>query len=255
MQSLTEPAKIIFFDVECTGLKADFGYALCFGYKELGKKTKVLSIADYPKHRTDPTNDSSLMRATHDILTNHADIICTYYGKEFDRKFLNTRMLCAGLPPLPPLNSEHIDLYYTARGNLALHSNRLASVAAALGCPMEKTRLDGPTWVRATAGDRKAIGYIVHHCARDVDILEWCYKKLRPYVRQHPWVGFKQACRVCGTTEAQSRGYTVTKFGGRQLRKQCKKCGTWRTDAYSWKTGKRPLRASRTISAEGLLNT
>ena len=231
MNGITDRAKIVLFDIESTNLKADFGYCLCFGYKELGaKRTHVLSITDFRQHKSDPTNDAPLMRRVHDVLTNHADIIVTYYGKGFDRKFLNTRMIMAGLPPLPPLNHEHVDLYYTAKSNLALHSNRLASVAAALGCPFEKTPLDGPTWTRAMAGDPKSIKYVVEHCRRDVDVLEYCYKALRPYIRTHPHVGERTACRVCGSHEAVRRGYTVSKVGGRQLKKMCKGCGAWRQE-------------------------
>lgn len=228
MNSLTDPSRIVLFDIESTHLKADFGYCICFGYKYLGeKKTTVLSVLDFPRHKSDPTNDAPLMRRVHNILTNHADIIVTYYGKGFDRKFLNTRMMMAGLKPLPPLGYEHVDLYFTARANLALHSNRLASVAAALGCPIEKTALDGPTWTRAMAGNRSAIKYIIEHCKRDVDVLEYCYKKLRPYVRQHPHVAARTSCRSCGSTDAQNRGFTIAKVGGRMIRKQCKRCGAW----------------------------
>lgn len=224
---MTKP-RIVFFDIESTNLKGNFGYCLCFGWKRLGGKTKVLKITDYSQHAKNPTNDAPLMRDVHNILTNEADIVVTYYGKEFDRKFLNTRMLLAGLPPLPPLSSEHIDLYFTCRGNLLLHSNRLAVVAETLGCPMRKTPLTGPIWVRATAGDKRAIKYIVKHCARDVDVLEWCYMKLRPFVRQHPWVALKgQGCRVCGSTQLQRRGYSAAS-GVIQQRLRCKQCGAWR---------------------------
>lgn len=231
MKNLTDEAKVILFDIEATGLKADFGYCLCFGYKELGSKTtSVISITDFKNHRKEPTNDAALMKAVHGVL-NEADIIVSYYGKEFDRKFLNTRMLMAGLPPLPPLSHEHVDLYFTARGNLALHSNRLASVAAALGCPFEKTSLDGPTWIKASSGDKGAIEYIKEHCARDVEVLEYCYLKLRPYVRQHPHVGHYQACRSCGSFDCQRRGYTIVKSTGkREQRLQCLGCGAWRTE-------------------------
>ena len=224
-------ARIMFFDIEATHLKANFGYCLCFGYKLLGeRKTHVLAITDYRKHKSDPTNDAALMRDVHAKLTNDADIICTYYGKEYDRKFLNTRMLLAGLPPLPPLNSEHVDLYFTAKGNLALHSNRLAVVADTLGCPMEKTPLSGPIWTKATAGHAESIEYIKDHCKRDVDILEWCYLKLRPYVRTHPRVHLAdvEACRTCGSaTHFQRRGYTIIKGQKVKARIQCMNCGRW----------------------------
>ena len=220
--------RIVFFDIESTNLKANFGYCLCFGWKQLGGKTRVLSVTQYRQHASDPTNDAPLMRDVHRILTDEADIIVSYYGKEFDRKFLNTRMLLAGLPPLPPLSHEHVDLYYTARGNLALHSNRLAVVAETLGCPVAKTPLSGPIWTRAMAGHKPAIKYIINHCARDVDVLEWCYLKLRPFVRQHPWVVLKgSGCRVCGSAKGQRRGFSAAN-GVIQQRVRCMDCGAWR---------------------------
>ena len=223
-------ARVMFFDIESTHLKANFGYCLCFGYKYLGdKKATVLSISKY-QGDGGTTDDRVLMRKVHDLLTNHADIIVSYYGKEFDRKFLNTRMMMAGLPPLPPLSYEHVDLYYIARGNLALHSNRLASVADAVGCPFKKTELKPMSWVAAMAGDRAARAYVETHCARDVDVLEYCYKKLLPYIRTHPPVAERSACHQCGSFSAQLRGLTIVKSGGRQQRKQCKKCGAWRQE-------------------------
>ena len=227
--NLTDRAKVLFFDIESTHLKANFGYCICFGYKYLGdKKAQVLSISEHPGKTV--TDDSALMRRVHDILTNHADIIVSFYGKEFDRKFLNTRMMYAGLPPLPPLSYEHVDLYYTARANLALHSNRLASVAEAVGCPFKKTELKPMLWVAAMAGDKDARTYIEDHCLRDVDVLEYCYKKLRPYIRTHPPVGQRTACHQCGSLKANNRGVTIVKSGGRQQRKQCTSCGAWRTE-------------------------
>lgn len=226
---MTDP-RIIIFDIESTHLKANFGYCLCFGYKQLGaSKTTVLSIADYPKHAKDPTNDAALMKDARQVLTDEADIIVSFYGKEFDRKFLNTRMLLAGLAPLPPLRSEHVDLYYTARYNLALHSNRLAVVAETLGCPMKKTPLTGPIWIKAMSGDRRAISYIEEHCARDVDVLEWCYMKLRPFIRQHPPAGQYGTCRVCGENSWQRRGRAITTNRTPKVRIQCRECGAWST--------------------------
>lgn len=228
MNELHGTPKTLVFDIESTNLKANFGYCICFGYKYLGDtKAKVISVLDYPQHKTDPTNDARLMRAAHDILTNHADIIVTYYGKQFDRKFLNTRMILAGLRPLPPLNHEHVDLFYTARGNLALHSNRLDNLAKTLGAPVSKTVLDGPTWVRASAGHRPSIRYIIEHCAADVEVLEWCYLKLLPFIRQHPRVGTAFECRNCGKAKFQYRGYGITKSGGRSRRRVCVACGSW----------------------------
>ena len=232
MASLADPARILLFDIESTHLKANFGYCICFGYKLLGaRETTVLSVTDYKaRHQRHPTDDALLMKDVHRILTNDADIIVSFYGKEFDLKFLNTRMIMAGLPPLPPLNAEHIDMYYIARYNLALHSNRLAVVAQVLGCPMEKTALSGPIWMKAMAGDRPSISYIKDHCARDVEVLEYVYQKLKPYIRTHPRVQQTLAsCRVCGGQRLQRRGMAIRIGKAQRARIQCQDCGTWST--------------------------
>lgn len=227
---INDKPRIVLFDIEANNLKANIGYCIAFGYTYLGGKPKVLSVMDYPKtFRQDPTDDRALMQDIHRILTEESDIIITYYGKEFDRKFLNTRMVAAGLMPLPPLNSEHIDLFFTVRGNFSLHSKRLAVVADFLKCPIKKTEIAWEAWRRAGAGHVPSLGEIIDHCTKDVAVLRWCYvNKLRPYVRLHPWVVLKNRglCRVCGSPKVQRRGYSITS-GVRKIRLQCQGCGYW----------------------------
>jgi uncharacterized protein YprB with RNaseH-like and TPR domain len=228
VQSKTK-ARILHFDIEATALNASFGHTLCIGYRydhEGTKATKVDTIYDYP---ADPGEepDAGLLRRFHGIITDETDIVVTWYGKEYDRKFLNTRMLMAGLPPMPPLSQEHIDLYYTARGNLALHSNRLQGMSEALGCPFTKTPVRADVWRMAMRGDRKALDYVVKHCRIDVNILKWAYDLLRPYVRQHPPVTTASgACRVCGADSWEKRGRRFT-MGALHSRARCNGCGAW----------------------------
>lgn len=226
---MSDRARVLIFDIEATSLNASFGHMLCFGYKYLGdKRPKVISLADF---RTPPAGaepDLYLTRRVHEIITNEADILVTYYGKEYDRKFINTRALMADLPPLPPLSAEHVDLYFTTRGNLKLHSNRLQALSEALGCPWSKTPVRADTWRRAMRGDPKAMKYVIDHCRLDVDILEWCYLKLRPCVRQHPPLSAAAgACRSCGADRWVSNGRRF-RLGEQQHRMQCQGCGAWK---------------------------
>jgi uncharacterized protein YprB with RNaseH-like and TPR domain len=219
------------YDIEASSLEASFGHALCMGYRYNDPKyAKVITIYDCPPKKGEEP-DAGLMRRLHNLITNEADILVSWYGKEYDRKFLNSRMLMAGLPPMPPLNAEHIDLYYTYRGNLKLHSGRLQGVSESLGCPISKTAVRADVWRRAQRGDRAAMAYIVDHCKRDVDILHWLYGKLRPFVRQHPPVSTTGgACRVCGSLQSISQGYRLTHgLHGAIIkpRRQCKGCGAW----------------------------
>lgn len=225
-------AKIILFDIESTNLDADFGTTLAFGWKEHGEaKSHVISLLDYnPKcdgcGRIDADDDKKLLETAYSVLSG-VDMIVSWYGKGFDVPFLNTRMLDAGLKPLPPI--PHVDLYFTAKHQLKLSSNRLANVQAFLRLSAEKTPLTRRMWRQAEAGNPKAIRYVAHHCYMDVEVLEQVYDKLRPYVRQHPRVRGYGPCRICGSTRIQSRGTTITHLVKPKRRVQCQECGAWDT--------------------------
>lgn len=233
-------ARILFYDIESTDLDADFGNMLAFGYKFQGGEAKVLSLLDTNKHcskcgRVDAVDDKPLIAQAHKVLAS-ADMWVTWYGKGFDAKFINTRVLDAGLPPLPDI--PHVDLYWTARGNLKLSSNRLANVQNFLQLPTHKTPLTRRVWRRAQAGDVKSIEYIIDHCEKDVDVLDEAYQRLKPYVRQHPRVSTVEACRVCGEA-VQKRGFALTTLRGPRYRVQCTGCGAWETRPIPKVTQKR----------------
>ena len=223
--------RVLIFDIEATDLEASFGFTLCIGYKWLGEsKTHVVSLTDFPKV-TDPAKepDIHLMKFFHKLITDEADIIVSYYGKGFDWKFLNTRMLLAGLPPMPPLGMHHIDMYYTAKFNLKLHSNRLQAVSETLGCPVSKTPVRADVWRKAQRGHKESVAYVIEHCKRDIEVLEWVYLKLRGFIRQHPLMGAVEACKNCASVKFQFRGYTTNSKGVVSRRRQCNGCGFWST--------------------------
>lgn len=225
--------KVLFFDIECTDLDADFGNMLAFGYKWAGSShADVLSLLDTNPlckgcGRVDAVSDKPLVVAAWDVLAK-ADMWVTWFGKGFDVKFLNTRVLDAGLKPLPP--TPHVDLYFAAKCHLKLSSNRLASVQDFLRLPTSKTPLTKRVWRQGQAGHVPSIKYIIDHCEKDVLVLEEAYEKLRPYVRQHPAQGRVGSCRVCRGTHLQRRGKMATKLGNK-MRVQCTDCGAWDTRA------------------------
>lgn len=222
-------AKILIFDIETTHLKADFGTMLSFGYKWLGDKyPTVLSIMDYKGWKNDPTDDSKLARDAYKIL-EQADMFVTYFGKGFDVKYLNAKMLEHGLPIIP--NTAHVDLFYTVKANLALSRKSLGNVGYFLGLNAEKTPVEGRIWKKAMVGDQDSIRYVIEHNAADVDLLEEAYLKLRPLVRQHPRVSTIDECRACGSDKVQRRGYSVSVLRGPQYRIKCTECGHWETRA------------------------
>lgn len=145
----------------------------------------------------------------------------------FDVPYLNSRLLRHNLPPLPPV--PHLDGWKVARYKLKLNSNRLQSVTSFLGLE-DKTPLDGPTWVKAMAGHRKSIKYVVEHCRQDCEVLQQVYERLKPLAQGHPnlnlFQGTTHACPRCGSLDLQCRGKQVTTTQTYQ-RFQCQSCGGW----------------------------
>ena len=223
--------RVLYYDIECTDLDADFGNMIAFGYKWAGEsEAHVLSLLETNPlcgecGRVDAVSDKPLVAAAWDVLAQ-ADMWVTYFGKGFDLKFLNTRILDAGLSPLPP--TPHVDLYFTAKHHLKLSSNRLANVQDFLNLPTAKTPLTKRVWRQAQAGHVPSIRYIITHCEKDVLVLEEAYEKLKPYVRQHPALGRIGSCRVCRGTHLQRRGPVVSKRGN-LYRVACVDCGHWDT--------------------------
>lgn len=233
--------KIVLFDIEATGLVANFGRMLSFAWKSLGdKNVKSQTLATFAaRFRKDPTDDSELVRTAVKVLTD-ADMVVSWYGKRFDVPFIQTRALFHNtrgasvrnpIRFIPPV--AHIDGWETARPKLRLNSNRLESVAEFLGVN-SKTRLDPPLWQAAAAGNRGALRYVREHNIEDVVTLEKVYEYIKPLVSGHPNVniitGGRVNCPVCGGARLEKRGYRPARVR-RTPRLRCLECGAWSVGA------------------------
>lgn len=217
------------WDLETSNLNANFGFILCGGYKVLGeKRVHVPKISDYSLYDRDPTNDRELVKTLAKELST-ADIWLTWYGSRFDVPYLNSRLIYHGLKPLPPI--PHIDGWRIARYQMRLNSNRLQSVTQFLELE-DKTPLSGPHWIKAMAGNKRSLKYVVDHCRQDVVVLEQVYERIRPLAVNHPNVNLvapidgKDRCPRCGSDRLQKRGFSIAKVAKTQ-RYQCMSCGGW----------------------------
>jgi uncharacterized protein YprB with RNaseH-like and TPR domain len=221
-------AKVLMFDIETTDLAADFGFAICAAWKEVGKK-KVhhVQINQNPRYVATRPNDRWVIEETARALSE-ADVVCGWYSSKFDWPFLQSQMVYHQLPPMPPV--PHVDLWRTARYKMKLTSNRLANVSEFLGIE-EKTPLKKLTWRYAGCGDPPSIRYVVKHCRQDVVVLEEAYLRMRPLITTHPNLNViedvAEGCPICGSIgKMQSRGYQIARVG-RSQRFQCQECGGW----------------------------
>lgn len=175
------------FDLECTSLSGMIGKVLCGVVKdilppEFGIKTKHrIYRGDATQFKSkDIADDSKLCKTISDDLAG-ADIIIGHNSKLFDRKFLNARLVKAGLAPTR--QTFHIDTMWAVRAHMRV-SSKLVNLQQFLNLPEEKTVLSWDTWMRGAAYDKKAMDEIVEHCVKDVDVLEMAYWKLVPLVRR-----------------------------------------------------------------------
>ncbi len=170
-----------FFDIETTGLGADFGFVLAACIKPAtSDKIITLRIDDYKNYKKDLCNDKQLVVDISKEIENF-DVICHYNGDAFDLPFLDTRLAIHGLHKRVSL-IHSIDLLPIIKKKMRLHSNRLDTVSHALGLSEEKTKILPQVWQRASHGSKKDLDYIVEHCQKDVIVLEEVFKRLKPFI-------------------------------------------------------------------------
>ena len=219
--------RIVLFDIEAANLNANFGFMLCASWKYLGeKKVHTIDIRDSPTFKRDVTNDKYVAQELKKVIEG-ADAIVSWYGTRYDYPFVQTRLLGHGLTPMPPV--PHIDGWRIAKYKMKLNSNRLATVSEFLEIP-EKTPLKPSMWIKAMAGDKKSIGYVIEHCEQDVRVLEEAYERIKPLTTTHPNINLVKdrpdSCPICGGNHLQCRGYIIARTSKRQ-RYQCRSCGGW----------------------------
>ena len=193
----------------------DGGGLLCFSAKWAGKR-KMHFHSEWGDGR------EGMAKAARDLLTE-ADGVVTYNGDRYDLPKLRGEMLLAKLPPPPPVTS--IDVYKSVK-KLGFLSNKLAFIGPLL-TGEGKVKHDGmELWTRTMAGDVKAQKTMERYCSQDVRLLERVYNEVRPYIANHPHLGFTSpvACGTCGSHRTQKRGVRRTKASFIE-RIQCIACG------------------------------
>lgn len=195
----------------------DRGGILCFAAKFLGEPS--LQFYSTWTHSHD-----EMVKAAHTLI-EEADAVVTYNGDRFDLPRLTGEFLLAGLkPPAPPTS---IDVLKAVK-KLGFISNKLAFIGPLLGSGNKLKHEGFELWTKVMDGDAKAQKRMERYCVQDVVLLEKVYKKVRPYIKNHPHLGLTKgiACGACGSTHVQSRGYRRTK-SFRIQRVQCQSCGSW----------------------------
>lgn len=171
------------------------------------------------------------------ILLSKADAVIHYNGARFDIPTLNKEFLLYDLTP--PSTYQQIDLLKTARKQFKFPSNKLDYIAQSLKLGRKTKHAGHDLWVRCLAGETKAWEEMEEYNKNDVVLLEAVYKKLLPWITNHPNVALIEAkegaCPNCGSKTLIKRGFTYTGLGKYQ-RFQCTTCGSWHRSRKSEKT-------------------
>ena len=219
--------RILAWDIEASGLAANFGVIICVGFKEVGKKkAEVFSYLDYDEPDLIKAEKLLLKDVSRRLLDS--DIWLTHFGTYYDITFVNTRLLYHRLPVLPP-NYNHIDTWKISKNRLKLSNNRLVTIQNFLGLENEKNAIKPMMWLKALGGHKPSIRYIVGHCRRDVEVLAETYERIKPLVLDHPNRGLvdgRGGCGICEGGKLHKRGFHLTRTRKYQ-RYQCQKCGHW----------------------------
>lgn len=228
---IEERPKILYFDIETTDLSAGFGEMLMMGYRWHSESaTKIIALYDFPDWDVPPVEqrDKPLVEAVSDIIAK-ADVLVGHYSTGFDHRFIQTRCIFHGLPPIP--DTTHIDTWKIAKYQLRLHSNRLKTLAEALSCKQRKNSLPLYIWRRSKAHDLDALKKMADYCKQDVRTQYDVTQKLLPIAKGLPnWNllsgDMKYRCPACGSSKIAKRGLRYTKVHAYQ-RFQCTNCGHW----------------------------
>jgi DNA polymerase elongation subunit (family B) len=190
------------------------GRMLCFAAKFVGETT-VHFGAEWI------TSRKEMLTRLRNLL-NEADAVITYNGDKFDFRKIRGEFVANGIKPAAPITS--IDLYKTARG-LGYTSGKLDYVSVFLQLGSKKKHEGFGLWRKVLAGDLLAQSRMMRYNIQDIKLTERLYKKLRPYIENHPALHGVH-CSVCGAKKLQKRGTRKTR---RMIydRVECQACGHW----------------------------
>ena len=156
---------------------------------------------------------------------DEAEIVVGYNSDRFDIPHLRTEWLRLGLQPPRPFKS--VDLYKTVK-TFGFESKSLDSVTRRLGRPGKQLSYDMTLAQACVDGDEKAQRKMQRYNRGDVELTEWLYDRLRPWISTHPMIGPLSAelqCNRCGSEDLDREQGTYRAVVIDYLLYRCRNCG------------------------------
>lgn len=189
----TNPAflKVGVYDIETTGLYADFGYVLSIAIKDIDTgeiKSFRLDETDWYKRKECWNNIEYWDAIDIELIDkfsqefNQYNLMITYNGKMFDNKFLDTRILRLGLPTLNK-SVKHLDMVWVARQVLKTRSKKMDAVKNFLNIDDQPDSHEWAQWRMAAAGVKEGFDFVEQHNIKDVEQLHEIVSKMKDHIK------------------------------------------------------------------------
>lgn len=236
--------KILFFDIETMANLAwvwgkyeqdvisfvQQSYILCFAYKWLGEsKTHIVSQRQFKGYKAGSQDDSLVVEKLWELF-NEADIVVAHNGQAFDVKTVYGRFIKNGLNAPAPF--KQIDTKLLFRKHFKLNSNKLDDIGEFLEEGKKLKHEGWDMWLGCYEGKKKSWDMMEKYNKQDVVLLEKVYKRVLPFVNNHPnynqYMETINCCPNCGSSHLQKRG--PARSGRTNItnqRYQCQSCFSW----------------------------
>lgn len=192
--------KTAVYDIETTGLYADFGYVLTCCFKDVDNgEIKVFRLDEtklfkknyelYKQGKESGFNDPEFWDVIDvellDLIRKEFEkynLVLTWNGKWFDEMFLHTRLLRVGLPGLNP-GVKHMDVMQLGKRVMKTRSMKQDSIKNFLRIDSEPDTHNWAEWRMAAAGIKEGFDFVVDHNIKDVEQLHQIAQKLRHHTK------------------------------------------------------------------------
>lgn len=167
---LVESANTLgFIDIEASGLRGDYNTMLCASIKQFQTEPTTHSVSKVGKDRATLIKTKASLEGL--------DCWVTYYGRGFDIKMLNTRLLIHKIDPIE--KRPHIDMYYQLKAKTIMSRRSQGHYCSWLQLDEQKMSVSADDWAQAAAEWKRIKPTMVARCESDVNGLQGLYERTK----------------------------------------------------------------------------